>query len=450
MSHLTKCKSLRITLRCKCQANAISFGSLSSPLPKLKEISVRDEGIKLIPKIIYAEPRFRLDDLEDAFDVTIKLVLQSVEKVRWELRDEVDSSLNGVEELMWKYICSLSGTGNEHRWDNLSIRRQTSNNPFVFDELRQKEREREQGNCVQLEVNIYVVRMSGTRHVKCGGQMACTSTSHVIQSTLLELPRPNRHARISSKTHRVSATSDHRPEGPYCIYVGPLETANKETLEALYCQARDAYYSGQPLIVDDMFDRVELRLRWYGSKSVVKYPRCSIRRQSTYADAEEDLSMVFALASAWAMFLAFGSLVCVGPMSYTVGMAYQNAFDSGLFHSSQTSGLGFLALVNNIIFIVLGFVIGYPVASASVKVLQGLWRNDLVALKGACPNCGEEVFAFVRMDRNVDLPHRADCHVCECLLEFRTKMEQSVSRLGRQWVYGRIYLVSLRGRSRCQ
>ena len=27
----------------------------------------------------------------------------------------------------------------------------------------------------------------------------------------------------------------------------------------------------------------------------------------------------------------------------------------------------------------------------AVKVLQGLWRNDLVALKGACPNCGEEV-----------------------------------------------------------
>ncbi|XP_027347177.1 PGR5-like protein 1B, chloroplastic [Abrus precatorius] len=276
--------------------------------------------------------------------------------------------------------------------------------------------------------------------------MACTSTSHVMQSTLLELPRTNR--RTSAKSHRVSATSDHHPEGPYCIYVGPLETANKETLEALYCQARDAYYSGQPLIVDDMFDRIELRLRWYGSKSVVKYPRCSIRRQSTYADAEEDLSMAFALASTWAMFLAFGSLACVGPIPYTVGMAYQNAFDSGLLYGPQTSGLGFLALVNSIIFSVLGFVIGYPVASASVKVLQGLWRNDLVALKGACPSCGEEVFAFVRMDRNVDSPHRADCHVCECLLEFRTKVEQSVSTLGRQWVYGRIYLVSLRGRSR--
>ncbi|KAG4385297.1 hypothetical protein GLYMA_12G062600v4 [Glycine max] len=259
--------------------------------------------------------------------------------------------------------------------------------------------------------------------------MAGTSLSHVIQSTVLELPRTTRHVRISAKSHRVSATSDQRPAGPCCIYVGPLETANKENLEALYCQARDAYYSGQPLIVDDMFDRVELRLRWFGSKSVVKYPRCSIRRQSTFADAEEDLSMVFALASTWAMFLAFGSLACVGPVSYTVGMAYQNAFDSGLSLGSQTPGLGFLAVVNSLIFVGLGFVIGYPVASASAKVLQGLWRNDLVALKGACPNCGEEVFAFVRMDRNIESPHRADCHVCECILEFRTKVEVSMYRL---------------------
>ncbi|WJX45808.1 hypothetical protein P8452_32661 [Trifolium repens] len=276
------------------------------------------------------------------------------------------------------------------------------------------------------------------------------TTSNVIHTKLLELPRTNRHSRISfsaNNHHRVSSTSS---EGPSCIFVGPLETANKETLEALYCQARDAYYSGDPLIVDDMFDKVELKLRWFGSKSVVKYPRCSIRRQSTYADAEEDLSMVLALASTWTVFLAFGSLACLGPISYTVGMAYQNAFDSGLSYRSQTSVFGFLASVNSILFIVLGFVIGYPVVSASVKVLQGLWKNDLAALKGACPNCGEEVFAFVRMDRNFDSPHRTDCHVCECLLEFRTNVERSISRLGRQWVYGRIYLVSLRGRSRRQ
>jgi hypothetical protein len=35
----------------------------------------------------------------------------------------------------------------------------------------------------------------------------------------------------------------------------------------------------------------------------------------------------------------------------------------------------------------------------TVKALQGLWTNDLVALKGSCPNCGEEVgHSFIMSD----------------------------------------------------
>ncbi|RDY02381.1 PGR5-like protein 1B, chloroplastic, partial [Mucuna pruriens] len=311
------------------------------------------------------------------------------------------------------------------------------------------------------------------------GSASSSSSSNafsVVQLLSISRIRSNRAVSLSS----VRACHD-RPHGPSCIYVGPLHTASKETLEALYSQARDAYYSGEPLIVDDMFDRVELKLKWYGSKSVVKYPRCSIRRHSTYADADvifftnspplaqllsfgfnmflysvksalesyiidvdvgqEDLSMAFALASLWSLFLALGCSACVWPILYTVSTAYQKAFDSGLSYGSQASGLGPPFVVNSIIFMALGLVIGYPVASASVKVLEGLWRNDLAALKGSCPNCGEEVFAFVRTDKANNSPHRADCHVCECLLEFRTKVEQSALRLGRQWVYGRIYLV---------
>ncbi|PON75556.1 PGR5-like A protein [Parasponia andersonii] len=274
---------------------------------------------------------------------------------------------------------------------------------------------------------------------------------HVIGSSFPELARTSRpgapsSVRISSVNGSNFPTRDDLVQGPSCIYIGPIETASKETLEALYRQARDSYYSGKPLIVDDMFDRVELKLRWYGSKCVVKYPRCSLRRQSTYADAEEDLSQVFTLASIWVLFLAIGSSACIMPVIYTIGLAYQDAVESGLSYLSQVPALEFLATVNGVLFMVFGSLVGYPIASASVKVLRGLWRNDLVALKGACPNCGEEVFAFVKSDQANDSPHRADCHVCESLLEFRTKAEKSVSRLGRRWVYGRIYLVSRRNR----
>ncbi|RWR76726.1 PGR5-like protein 1A, chloroplastic [Cinnamomum micranthum f. kanehirae] len=231
-------------------------------------------------------------------------------------------------------------------------------------------------------------------------------------------------------------------QGPSCIFVGPLETASKELLEALYRQARDAYYSGEPLIVDDMFDKVELKLRLYGSKSVVKYPRCSLRRQSTYADAEEDPSLVLALASVWSFLLTFSSLALLVPTIYTISLAYQDAVNSRLSPSSTTSALEFLTTLNGILFMGLGSLIGYPIALASVRALQGLWRNDLVALKGSCPNCGEEA------EQSNQSPHRADCHVCQCALEFRTKVEQFISRPGRRWAYGRIYLVPGTGAKR--
>ncbi|KAI6686819.1 hypothetical protein NL676_032732 [Syzygium grande] len=288
--------------------------------------------------------------------------------------------------------------------------------------------------------------------------MAGTSSSFAPRaaglSRGLRVPGAPLSARIPTRCRGIATCKQGElglaAEAPSCIYVGPIETASKETLEALYRQARDAYYSGKPLIVDDMFDRVELKLRRYGSDSVVKYPRCSLRRQSVYADAEEDLSQAFALAIIWILFLAFGGSAFIVPVVYTVGLAYQDTFNSGIYHGTQGSALGFLSAVNGFLLMVSGSLVGYPIVSASVGALLGLWRKDLVALKGACPNCGEEVFAFVRSDKSSSSPHRADCHVCESTLEFRTKIEQPVSILGRRWVYGRVYLVARRGRTRRQ
>ncbi|KAI3843260.1 hypothetical protein MKW92_005172 [Papaver armeniacum] len=245
--------------------------------------------------------------------------------------------------------------------------------------------------------------------------------------------------RIPTKKNAYRERSAHSEltlsdSAPSCIFVGPIETASKETLEALYRQARDAYYSGKPLIIDDMFDKVELKLRSYGSKYVVKYPRCSLRRQSTYADAEEDPSQVLALASVWILLLSFGSLSLLLPTLYTV-----DSLKCGMASPFES-----LSTLNNFLFVAMGLLIGYPIASASVAALQRLWRNDLVALKGSCPSCGEEVFAFVRADQSNKTHHKADCHVCESSLEFRTKVVQTVTKPSRQWVYGRIYLVRQR------
>ncbi|KAF2570006.1 hypothetical protein F2Q70_00005510 [Brassica cretica] len=148
------------------------------------------------------------------------------------------------------------------------------------------------------------------------------------------------------------------------------------------------------------------------------------------------------------MALLFGSSACVLPTIYGLGLVYGgDPFNSGLVYSSSSS-VPLLSKLNGILLTVLGPAFGYPIASSAVRVLKGLWRNDLTALKGDCPNCGEEVFAFVRSDQSNKSAHKAECHVCECTLEFRTKVEKSASLLGRKWVYGRIYLVSRPRRGR--
>ncbi|KAH9327035.1 hypothetical protein KI387_007213, partial [Taxus chinensis] len=187
--------------------------------------------------------------------------------------------------------------------------------------------------------------------------------------------------------------------------------------------ARDSYYSGRPLILDDMFDKVELRLRWYGSKSVVKYPRCSLKRQSTYADAEVDPSQTWALASIWTSLLVIGIAALVVPLVSTVSVVCQDAVDMQLTPHSSMLASEPLTVANRILAIALSSSIGYPITMAAVRALQGLWRNDLVALKGSCPSCGEEVFAFVRADESVRPRHKTECHVCERPLVFHAKVE---------------------------
>uniref|UniRef100_A0A0E0H8I2 PGR5-like protein 1A, chloroplastic n=2 Tax=Oryza TaxID=4527 RepID=A0A0E0H8I2_ORYNI len=203
---------------------------------------------------------------------------------------------------------------------------------------------------------------------------------------------------------------------------------------------RDSYYSGQPLIVDDMFDKVELKLRVYGSPSVVKYPRCSLKRQSTYADAEEDKSMFMALSSIWMLLLLFGTSAFLVPSLCILSLTFGDAFGARyLLYGAKSFDV--ITRVNDMVLIGLGYLIGYPISSASVGALQGLLTNNLVALKGSCPNCGEQVFAFVKTDNSIKAPHRAECHVCSCPLEYRTKVEKSLSGTRRTWVYGRVYLV---------
>ena len=93
------------------------------------------------------------------------------------------------------------------------------------------------------------------------------------------------------------------------------------------------------------------------------------------------------------------------------------------------------------LFSVVSFLLGAPVAQAAVKQLQAFGRGDLVALKGCCPNCGEEVYTFVKSDQSsLKMRHESECHICERQLVFRATLHPSKSGLGQPWAHGRVYL----------
>jgi hypothetical protein len=49
-------------------------------------------------------------------------------------------------------------------------------------------------------------------------------------------------------------------------------------------------------------------------------------------------------------------------------------------------------------------------------------RGEVVALKGCCPNCGEEVYAFLEAKQQKP-HHKSECHVCEHPLVFHATVE---------------------------
>ncbi|KAM2161587.1 hypothetical protein ACFX1Q_044537 [Malus domestica] len=60
-------------------------------IPKHQVAAMREEVIRLIPKVIYADPRApRLNTVEDAFDIAVKGVLDKVDKTRKDMKEGKD------------------------------------------------------------------------------------------------------------------------------------------------------------------------------------------------------------------------------------------------------------------------------------------------------------------------------------------------------------------------
>lgn len=83
---------------------------------------------------------------------------------------------------------------------------------------------------------------------------------------------------------------------------------------------------------------------------------------------QEDPSQVVALASVWILLFLFGSSAILVPVVYAIGQALNEAMHSrDLFYMGR-SPFDMIMMLNAGLFIGLGCLVGYPVASASGKM----------------------------------------------------------------------------------
>ncbi|KAJ7977166.1 Xyloglucan galactosyltransferase KATAMARI1 [Quillaja saponaria] len=79
---------------------------------------MREEVISLIPRLVYADPRSKLETLKDAFDVSVQAVIDKVTNLR---KDIIEGRTHDdfIEENSWKYALLEEGQHEvgPHEWD---------------------------------------------------------------------------------------------------------------------------------------------------------------------------------------------------------------------------------------------------------------------------------------------------------------------------------------------
>ncbi len=207
--------------------------------------------------------------------------------------------------------------------------------------------------------------------------------------------------------------------------------------------------------------RAQERLRAAGSALARKWPRCSLRSKQKYSDAsvrlffplllcsgspffslcnppQADTSQMEILTAIWLAFLALGAACVACAAVGAASDAHLLALAPPLPPVLRGGGGAALALC------------GAGLAGVAVRSLATLRKGTLVAVKGDCPACGEEVYAFVGAQAKhpgksvtQHARHAADCHVCARPLAFDVRVRGAPGAPPwRRRAHGRIYLVS--------
>lgn len=97
----------------------VSIEKVLSRIPRGKVVAMREEVIKLIPRLMYFNASGKREDagrFEDAFDVAVGGVLKRVEGLRKRLEEGYEEIFDFPEQYSWKY--NVFGNVERHEWDS--------------------------------------------------------------------------------------------------------------------------------------------------------------------------------------------------------------------------------------------------------------------------------------------------------------------------------------------
>ncbi|KAL4587709.1 hypothetical protein LXL04_000583 [Taraxacum kok-saghyz] len=94
------------------QHKNVSIEQVLSQIPTTKVSEMRDQVIRLIPHVVYADPKSKLEKFKDAFDLSVDGVVDRMDRLNksaWSVDDF-------EEKWSWKYL--LFGSVGKHDWDD--------------------------------------------------------------------------------------------------------------------------------------------------------------------------------------------------------------------------------------------------------------------------------------------------------------------------------------------
>ena len=167
-------------------------------------------------------------------------------------------------------------------------------------------------------------------------------------------------------------------------------------------EASIAYIAGNPIMSDAEFDELKLRLKQDGSDIVTEGPRCSLRSRKVYSDLTVDYLKMF-LLNVPATIVALGLFFFIDELT---------GFEVNVFQFPEPFGFIFT------------YFAALPLILVTAQVVTKAIINDVLILKGPCPNCGTENLSFYGTILSIEsggATNNVKCANCKTVMVYDSK-----------------------------